>query len=291
MPPTEPSIASGPAAPLWLFVVAAACVPVTGLVLVRISRWWESGASLPLPMDEAWAGGALAPAVGVALFFVMMVAMLAIAQGYAAGRRAGLWPWEPLGVPEMLSPGMFLAQALPPLVGLAVVLGFGRGAAATVGIRVGNVRMTVLAGVVAFTAALPVCIVALKVNAVLVALLGEVPREHPLLVTVHETPAAWVMAAALVQAAVLAALAEEFIYRGVLMTSLLPHAGAAGALAITSAVFALVHLPTEPQAVLPLFILALAMGWAAYWTRSLLAPVIAHALFNGLMVVSTFAAR
>jgi len=49
-----------------------------------------------------------------------------------------------------------------------------------------------------------------------------------------------------------------------------------------------VHLRTEPQAVLPLFLLALAMGWVAYWTRSLLALVITHALFNALMVVSTF---
>jgi membrane protease YdiL (CAAX protease family) len=144
---------------------------------------------------------------------------------------------------------------------------------------------------VAFAVALPVCLVALKVNVVLMSLLGQAPLQHPLLETVERAPAAWVLPLALFQAAVLAALAEEFIYRGVLMTSLLPQAGVAGALTVSSAVFALVHLPTEPQAVLPLFMLALALGWVGYWTRSLLAPVITHAMFNALMVLGAFATR
>jgi membrane protease YdiL (CAAX protease family) len=287
MAPIETSSASGPIAPLWLLIVAAACLPVTIVALVRIHRWWLSGDPLPLPADGAL-GCAWPPVAGLALFVLMTLAMMLIAAGYAEGKKAGLWPWEPLNVPEMFSPGMFLAQVVPALAGLGVLRLFGRGAAATAGVRVGNARVTLLAGLVAFAAVLPVCVVALKVNVMVNSLLGIAPQVHPLLQTVQRAPEAWVLPLALLQAAVLAALAEEFIYRGVLMMSLLRHAGPAAALAISSVAFALVHLRTEPQAVLPLFLLALAMGWVGYWTRSLLAPVITHALFNALMVVSTF---
>ena len=288
MPPTESASASGPIAPLWLLIAAAACLPVTIVAMVRIHRWWLSGDPLPLPADGALPAVRWPPMAGLVLFVLMMLAMMLIATGYAEGKEAGLWPWEPLDIPAMFSPGMFLAQIVPPLAGLGLLRLFGRGAAATAGVRVGNARVTLLAGLVAFAAVLPVCIVALKVNVMLNSLLGIEPQVHPLLQTVQRAPEAWVLPLALLQAAVLAALAEEFIYRGVLMMSLLRHTGPAGALAISSAAFALVHLRTEPQAVLPLFLLALAMGWVAYWTRSLLAPVITHALFNALMVVSTF---
>jgi hypothetical protein len=89
---------------------------------------------------------------------------------------------------------------------------------------------------------------------------------------------------------VLAALAEEFMYRGVLLMTLLKEIGFWPALVFSSAVFAAVHFFTEPQAVAPLFILAMAMGYVAYRTRSLLAPVVTHALFNSLMVATVFAA-
>jgi len=64
-------------------------------------------------------------------------------------------------------------------------------------------------------------------------------------------------------------------------------AGAIAALVVSSAVFAVVHLTAEPQAVAPLFFLGMALGYVAYLTRSLVAPVIAHALFNALMISGT----
>jgi hypothetical protein len=80
---------------------------------------------------------------------------------------------------------------------------------------------------------------------------------------------------------------EEFLYRGVLLSALLRGTGAIAALVVSSALFALVHAPAEPQAVVPLFFLGMALAYAAYRTRSLVAPVLAHALFNGLMISGT----
>ncbi len=57
---------------------------------------------------------------------------------------------------------------------------------------------------------------------------------------------------------------------------------------LTSIIFALVHLPSEPQAILPLTVLGLALAYVAYRTRSLVAPVITHFLFNTFMLLTIF---
>jgi membrane protease YdiL (CAAX protease family) len=287
----ETTSASAAQSPIWLLIVVGACVPVTIVALVRIGRWWLSGAPVPPPLDEALPAVPWPPAFGAALFAFLVFCMFFIQGLYAVGKRDGLWPWEPLAVPDMFGPGMFLAQAVPPLVGLAAVRFFGRGAAATAGVRKGPLVRGLLAGVVALAVALPLCLAALKINVILVLVLGYRPELHPVLEKIGEQPTGVVLALAILQAGVMAPLAEEFIYRGVLMMSLLKQAGIGGALAVSSAVFALAHLPAEPQAVLPLFVLALALGYVAYRTRSLVGPIIGHSLFNTLMVLSAFAAR
>jgi len=148
-------------------------------------------------------------------------------------------------------------------------------------------------GVVAFAAMLPVCIGALLATAILLALLhraGLVPEliaQHPVLERVRHSRDPWELFLLVVQAFLVAPVAEEFVYRGVLMMTLLKEIGIIGALVLSSAIFAVVHLPTEPQAVISLFLLGMALGYIAYRTRSLLAPIIAHALFNSLMVFGT----
>jgi len=45
--------------------------------------------------------------------------------------------------------------------------------------------------------------------------------------------------------------------------------------------FATFHSPVWPSPI-PLFILALGVGWLAYRTRSLVGPILVHGLFNGI---------
>jgi membrane protease YdiL (CAAX protease family) len=52
----------------------------------------------------------------------------------------------------------------------------------------------------------------------------------------------------------------------------------------TAVLFAAVHSSVWPSPI-PLFVLALALGWLAYRTQSLVAPVVLHALFNSLTCV------
>jgi uncharacterized protein len=80
-------------------------------------------------------------------------------------------------------------------------------------------------------------------------------------------------------AVVLAPLAEEFIFRGLLFSACKkfgwPKLGWIGA----SFLFALIHF--NAPTFLPLFVFALALTWLYEKTEGLLAPILAHSLFNG----------
>jgi len=282
--PSETESLSLAAVPLWAILLVGACLPFTAAALWRMSRWWLSGKAIPEPV------GGEGPTVrwpawfGLVLFAGMLVLVVVITGGYDAAAEAGWLGWEPLDVPQMFRPGIFLAQVIPPLIGLAVVLGFGRETTAAIGLRLRPLGTGLGYGAAALAVAIPICFATLQVNTVVLLALRMHVEAHPLLQTVRQAPAAW-MAAALFQAGVLAPAAEEFMYRGVLMRSLVKELGIGRALAISSLLFAFVHVAAEPQAVLPLFCLGLAMGYIAYRTGSLLAPMVTHSLFNTVMIL------
>ena len=273
---------------LWLLAAVALCLPVSILVLRRIGRWWLSAEGVPPPLEGSAAPVPWPAWLGLVLFLAMQLLMMGLAGGYHAAAQAKLLPWEPLKLPDMFSPGIFLGQVLPPLLGLIFVAKFGRTGLESVGIRRGSPRRGLRDGIVAFMTILPVCFAGLVASVVFMSLVQVPVESHPLLETVQTSRQLWIIPVAILQAGVLAPLGEEFMYRGVLMMTLVKQMGILGALVVSSALFAVVHLPTEPQAVLPLFFLGVAMGYVAYRTRSLAAPVVTHAIFNVLMVVGTF---
>ena len=79
-------------------------------------------------------------------------------------------------------------------------------------------------------------------------------------------------------AVVIAPLAEEFIFRGLLVSGCKkigwPKCGAV----VVSLLFAAIH--TSAPVFLPLFVFALALTWLGEQTGGLLAPVLAHSAFN-----------
>lgn len=88
----------------------------------------------------------------------------------------------------------------------------------------------------------------------------------------------WLSAYLVFFAVVLAPLGEEFFFRGLLFSTAQrfgwPKLGWVG----VSFLFALIHL--NAPTFLPLFVLALALTWLYEKTGGLLAPVMAHSLFN-----------
>jgi membrane protease YdiL (CAAX protease family) len=84
-------------------------------------------------------------------------------------------------------------------------------------------------------------------------------------------------------AVVMAPVAEEFIFRGMLYPFIKQFGFPKLALFLTSILFASIHGSIIYFA--PLFVLALAFTWLYEKTGNLLAPVIAHSLFNSVNLV------
>ena len=101
------------------------------------------------------------------------------------------------------------------------------------------------------------------------------------LVLSAKTP--WLGAYLVFFAVVLAPLGEEFFFRGLLFSTAKrfgwPKLGWWG----VSFLFALIHL--NAPTFLPLFVLALALTWLYEKTGGLLAPILAHSLFNAANLV------
>src|SRR5450759_3774056 len=90
-------------------------------------------------------------------------------------------------------------------------------------------------------------------------------------------------------AVLLAPVAEEFIFRGMLYPFVKQLGSPRYALFGISAIFALIHL--DAGTLVPLFVLALALTWLYEKTDNLLAPITAHALFNAANLVLFFFAQ
>jgi membrane protease YdiL (CAAX protease family) len=109
------------------------------------------------------------------------------------------------------------------------------------------------------------------------------PEELELFRRIHAAlrpagPADFVLS--LVVIAVLPALCEELVFRGVLLTSLAARFGAGLGVILSAAAFGLVHF--DPVRPLFALVLGLALGLLRVRSQSLRPSVVVHALFNGL---------
>lgn len=90
-------------------------------------------------------------------------------------------------------------------------------------------------------------------------------------------------------AVIIAPMAEEFIFRGVLFSSIKKLGWPKCAWLVPSLLFALIH--NNAPIFLPLFAFAMALTWLYQKTGGLFAPMLAHSLFNatnlGLLFLST----
>ena len=116
------------------------------------------------------------------------------------------------------------------------------------------------------------------------------PPEEQLAVTLLANTKSWWLRVYLgAFAVVLAPVAEEFIFRGMLYPLVKQLGSPRYALFGISAIFALIHL--DAGTLVPLFVLALALTWLYEKTDNLLAPITAHALFNAANLVVLYLAE
>lgn len=135
-------------------------------------------------------------------------------------------------------------------------------------------------GVVAVTAAwLPVFLVLLVTNP-----LRTEERAHDVLKMLTAAPSLETWFWAIAAAVVIAPIAEELLFRVILQSWLAQHLGPPAAIVLGSLLFASVHRFPDSLAIIPL---ALVLGDTFHRRFSYVAVVVAHALFNGTMLVIT----
>lgn len=89
----------------------------------------------------------------------------------------------------------------------------------------------------------------------------------------------WLIALAVVAAP----LCEEFIFRGLIYGGLRRSLPVWPAVAVSAAIFAVVH---PPISMLPVFVVGLCTAWTYERSKTLLAPMLVHAAYNAVMIVS-----
>jgi membrane protease YdiL (CAAX protease family) len=96
----------------------------------------------------------------------------------------------------------------------------------------------------------------------------------------------WVRVSFGIFAVVIAPVAEEFVFRGMLYPFVKQLGSPRAALFGVSAIFAAIH--NDAGTLVPLFALALALTWLYETTDNLLAPIAMHSLFNATNLIALY---
>ena len=271
---------AGGGAGAWILPVAAGVLAAAALAVVVSRRLWRmpAEASGRLPRD---------PAVGaLALMFALVAGSIAAVAAGGAGIEDPAYARLAAGVASNL------AQAAVALFAIHSVLsrpGAGTPMPAARAAREGAVALVLAFPVIAA--------ISLGVNALLVAL-GQ-PKapdtSHETLQILVERRDALLTTLTLAHVAVLVAVSEEALWRGLLQPAMrCAGLGAAGAVAATAVLFTLIHWTVIPAdgriaGLAMLFVLACALGILRERTGGLVAPITLHALFNAANVAIALA--
>ncbi len=134
--------------------------------------------------------------------------------------------------------------------------------------------------------AIPIVLVTLSVSRWLIP--SDLQRPHDLLTALPSLPVGWKLVL-IVSAVVLAPLAEETFFRGILQTTFRRYTRRPWvSIACASVLFGAVHA-SYIQDVPSLILLGVVLGYNYERTSRLVAPILIHALFNGVMIAATLA--
>ena len=194
---------------------------------------------------------------------------------------------------EGSSTGLLVATVVSQVVGLLLALGY-LSLRRRLSWRVlGPVRPGVVPVLLGLAVGFGGTLLAYTINAVVTFALDlEAPVEQQLLEDVLSGGLASVVV--VIAAVVMAPLAEELLFRGLLFQSLRRRLGLWFAAIVSAMVFCLVHVEiivSQPLALLGLFALAVLLAWSFHRTGSLVVPIVAHATFNAISLALAVVAR
>ncbi len=254
------------------------------LWLLVINRWRRGTALVAFePRRPApWTGWDLA-FIALGSFVLNVVVALFVRGGQDAGASGEAdVAIDPARMPALLMAGAMVNLSM--LVAAVVWIRHRRGADWTdLGLDLSRLPADLFLGLAAFA------VVSVPIYAMQAGLTYLFPTEHPIIKALRAAEPGWgLWFSSLVSAVLVAPLAEEFMFRVVLqgwLESLGRQAEPEGRsrgrwmpVVISAAVFALMHLP-RPD-VVPLFFLALALGYLYRQTHRLWPSMVAHSCLN-----------
>jgi membrane protease YdiL (CAAX protease family) len=153
------------------------------------------------------------------------------------------------------------------------------------GLRSRSLAADVGTGLVGHAMTLPLLLIATAVSQFLFSRFKTPP--HPVLFQFVTMSSPLDQALLLLQTAVVAAITEEIMFRGVLYPALRARWGVTKAIVLSAAVFALAH-PTLPGGFLPLWLLGVSFAIVYERRGSLWPGILMHALNNGTLILTQF---
>jgi membrane protease YdiL (CAAX protease family) len=154
------------------------------------------------------------------------------------------------------------------------------------GLRGPDLKKSLMLAVGVLTISLPVVWLLQGVSGIALEKIG-VPAENQRAVEIFlDLKSSWVRVSFGIFAVVVAPVAEEFVFRGMLYPFVKQLGSPRAALFGVSALFAAIHF--DAGTFVPLFALALVLTWLYEKTDNLLAPIAAHSLFNGTNLVALY---
>jgi len=155
------------------------------------------------------------------------------------------------------------------------------------GLRGPNFLKTLLFAAGLLLLVLPVVLGLEKISTVVLEKIGWPVEDQRAVEVFAHAKSFWLRGYLALFAVVIAPVAEEFIFRGILYPFIKQLGWPRLAWLGVSFLFTLIHV--NAPTFLPLFVLALALTWLYERTDRLIAPIVAHGLFNGANLILLFA--
>ncbi len=238
---------------------AGFCLAVVAMVRWQRGRLWTWRTVVAHPT---------AYLVAFTVYLGLYMVYVAIVPGFIDGpvRMAAIWGFV------LLIPIPLLLARRQGASEMRAAMGFHRGA---------GVLREMFSGLVGYSAGLPLILLGVIATSWLSSL---APVTHPVAEMFNEQTSLVLIIVLFSVAALFAPLVEELFFRGVLLAHLLPRLGLPLALFASSVVFAAVH-PQGLAGLPALTAIGIVLGAIRCWRGSLIAPITAHAMHNGTLMV------
>jgi len=147
-----------------------------------------------------------------------------------------------------------------------------------------EVGRDILCGAFFYVAAMPALAVSAWCSHLLLGKMGiDVSPQDVIHVFSNAENPVWFQTYLFILATVTAPLAEEILFRGVALPLLVRRSKVVAAVVVASLFFAAIHFHLPSMA--PLFVIAVSLAMAYIYSKSILVPIVMHALFNATNIV------